>query len=302
VRYFGRVCLSPATHRWTLAAITAPQAAQTQAGGGVFHPPVFHHLAPGAFVGPAHLPVPKPSVVAAESAPDMAPAPPPPAATPPASAPKATHPPPTTAAAPPRRMGTVDQATAEVKSQLQRLRIEYNKPAAIAFDGDTTIVLVVESQDPAAGHAAVAAAGGQNVQANVALSAIVTAQLKGDSDQVAITPLTSDTQAVTTLGNAQWTWTVRAKQPGRATLTLDVFDDVKVQGQDTLYPVRTYTNEFPVRIGGFSWVTWEIGQINPVWQFLGLGTPVVIIGGTVAFLRRRRAAQGRSTEPQGQKP
>ncbi len=137
------------------------------------------------------------------------------------------------------------------------------------------------------------------MQAQVDLGAIVTAQLRGDSDQVQITPLTSDTQAVTSLANTRWSWSVRAKRPGQTTLTLDVFDDVTVDGRDTLYQIQTYTTQFPVQISPLSALKWQFEQIDPIWQALGLGTPVALIVGLIGWIRRPRKAAAASPAPGG---
>jgi hypothetical protein len=279
-RYVGQVCLSIVTHRWALAQFVA----QAPAKAAAAPPQPHYHVALHPFVPP-----PQPVAVAAPPPPAPLQPPPEPAPPPPpvAHAPKP-------AAKPP---GVFDQASDEIKRQIQALQIEYNKPTAISFDSDTVIVLVAESHDTASGHAAVAAAPGQAVQAKVGLSAIVTAQLEGDSDQVQITPLTSDTQAVTSLANTRWSWNVRAKQPGKATLTMNVFDDVTVGGQNTLYQIETYTDEFPVQIGWLSKLRWQFEQIDPIWQALGLGTPVALIGGLVAWFRRPRKGAASPSAP-----
>jgi hypothetical protein len=286
--YAGRACLSTATHQWRVAWLPAKLPAPALAPIAKPPPPTAAYAPPAAvYAAPldhsfqhatphAGAPPPQPAIV-----------PPPPPAAAPVPGGGAIAPGPKPA---PAKVGVLEQASAEIIKQIQAIQIEYNKPDAISFDTDTTIVLVAESHDTASGHALVAGAGGEVMPVTAALSAIVTAQLLGDSDQVQITPLTTDTQAVSSLTNTQWSWNVRAKQPGTASLTLNVFDNVTVNGQSTYYRIKTYTNQFRVVISPLSSLRWQFEQIDPIWQALGLGTPVALIGGLIAWLRRPRKA------------
>jgi hypothetical protein len=293
-QYRGRVCRAPPTGRWTIGPISGQTTAAVKA---LAHPMMLAAPAPAPALEMAMAPPP----VAAKAPPPVAVAPPPaPSAAPPTS-PNTTGaaPPPAAPAAAPAAAGPIAQASDEIKRQIQSIQIAYNKPTTISFDTDTVIVLVAESHDAAAGAATVAGAQGQAVQANVGLSAVVTAQLEGDSDQVQITPLTANTQAVTDFANTQWSWAVRAKQPGQATLTLNVFDDVKVGGRNALYEIETYTNQFPVQISWLSEAKYQFQQIAPIWQGLGIATPVALIGGFVAWLRRPRRSGPSPATPGG---
>ncbi len=179
----------------------------------------------------------------------------------------------------------MDAASGSVQQQLQNLPIQYNRPPTLSFDHDTLLTLVVESQS--SGDAAMAGAAGPVVHAHALLGTTETAHLSGDSSEVQIVPLASETQTITNLSNVQWAWNVRAKSPGETTLALELSADVVVKGQHSWYRVTTYTDRFRVKMSPVSWATWRIGEIEPIYKFLGLGTPVVLLGGLIAFLRRR---------------
>ena len=51
--------------------------------------------------------------------------------------------------------------------------------------------------------------------------------------------------------------------------------------------MRAYTNQFDVSVDPISWLTFTISRIDPIWKWLGLGTPVAIIIGLFGFWRGR---------------
>jgi hypothetical protein len=177
----------------------------------------------------------------------------------------------------------------EIKAQLHIRNIRYNKPSAISFDSDTPISLVVEMAGAGSGQAALANMPGGQVAAVVKLSDKVTAVLTGPPDDVSIVQADPPSDRTLEDGfNAQWIWNVRAKQPGTALLTLEVSTTVQRSGSSVPVQIVTYTDKFPVQISVTSWLKWQIDRIDPIWKWLGLGTPIAIIGGGIAWWRARR--------------
>jgi len=167
------------------------------------------------------------------------------------------------------------------------LPIRYNKPSAISFDSDTTISLVVEMAGAGSAKPVFEELPGGQEATTVKLSNRVVAKLVGPPDQVSITQADPPEERPLMDGtNAQWIWNVRAKQPGKTTLTLEIYAVIQPGGDANTYQMKTYTNSFPVQISWLSQLKWEIDQIDPVWKWLGFGTPVAIACGVIAFFRK----------------
>ena len=294
--YFGAACVAPATGRWTLTRMHALQmtAAMHHVAPIGLHPPTgavaesaHIHLPPFAARDPAPDPTPVPAPAPTPTpAPATTPAPTPPEAVPPPS------PAPTAAAPPPSPALTQETGLA---ARLPTFPIAYNKPSQIAFDRDTTISLVVTVNGAAADS--LKNLPGEKVATSAHLSDDVVAELTGDPAAVKITPRQDKEQRIADLGDVVWVWDVRALTPDPATLTLKLSAKVDLAGRPALVSVRTYTDRFTVQIDPVAKVKWWIGRIDPIWKWLGLGTPVVLIGAVLAFFRRRTAGSAAAKPP-----
>ncbi len=304
--YVGSVCVGAAPAGWTLAGMRPLQSAAMHATALRPHPPTAAPPdatpLPSAAAAPRPAPVPPAApapapAAAATPAPAPAPAPAPTAAPTPvptaaAPGPPPPPPPPAPAAAPAAAATIQDTGLA---ARLPTFPIAYNRPTQIAFDRDTTISLVITVNGAAADS--LRNLPGEKVAASARLSDDVVAELSGDPAAVKITPRQDKEQRIADLGDVVWVWDVRALTPDPATLTLKLSAKVPLAGQPALVPVRTYTDRFTVQIDPVSKAKWWIGQIDPIWKWLGLGTPVVLIGGLLTFLRRRKASPATAKTP-----
>jgi hypothetical protein len=289
----GVVCHSALTSTWRVTSLTPLVIAHPFVAVPVKPPPApapapaSHPQMEEAVVEPSPPPPPPP--------PPAATAPAPPTAAPPAPAPPAADTAAPAAPAPPPAPSPVTQDSAQLLRQLQSVPITYNRPATLSFDQDTPITLVVEGLG-AGSAGALGAFPGQQVSSQALLSPRVTARLTGPSDEVSIQAQSADTQEVSSIANTSWLWQVRARKPGQTTLTLELDANVVIDGKPTPLQVRTYTDRFGVHMNLISRTTYEIQRIDPIWRWLGLGTPVAIIGGFLAWRRRsgRKAASAAS--------
>ena len=189
--------------------------------------------------------------------------------------------------APQPQPGPVSAQSDAMRALFQSMPTRYNRPPTISFDHDTTVGFVVEGQGSGSSAAMLGDLPGDQVAGAEALTPDVVVRLKGPDDEVVIAARTPDQQHVTTLNNTYWFWDVRAKKPGATTLTLTV-EPLDTKGR-SLTPQLVYVNRIKVVIEPVSRVTYWIGVINPLYKFLGLGTPVALIAGAWAFWRRRHA-------------
>ena len=192
-------------------------------------------------------------------------------------APLTTSPPPP----PPVGEGPVSAQRADIERQLEAIPIRYNKPATLSFDHDTPIGLVVEVEGAGTGASAVQGLPGAQVTAVAKLNAKAAAELTGAEDEVAIHPKGPVSLPITGAANSELVWYVRALKPGSTTLTLQIYATVNIGAEQQQVRVRTFTDKFNVVMSPVSWAKYQIGQIDPIWKWLGLGTPVAIIVGVV---------------------
>jgi hypothetical protein len=185
-----------------------------------------------------------------------------------------------------------------VLAQLSDRWIDYNRPPAISFDHDTPVTLVIEMLGKGTGIGALPPGGGLTNEVSVKLSSSVTAILSGPPDDVKISlSEPSATQPLFAGANAQWDWNVKALRPGSVVLNLQLYSTVKANGAATTYQIRTFSDRFRVSMSTTSWLEWQINQIQPIWKFLGLGTPVAIGLGLIAWWRRRARRRGVISTP-----
>jgi hypothetical protein len=237
-------------------------------------------------------PAPPPPSPAPTPAPTPTPPPPEPELGPPPAA--AAAPPP--APGPPAAATPPDSPTSQaVERQLRMQNIRYNKPPAISFDQDTLVSLVIEMAGKGSAIPRFQNFSGNQASASVALGDNAVATLSGPVDDVAIALDNGPALKPLMDGvNTQWIWSVRAKRPGSTLLTLEIDTLVPDGASVRQYQIETFTDRFPVQMSWLSQLTWQIDQISPAWKFLGLGTPVAIIGGLILFFRRRGRGPGPS--------
>ena len=316
--YAGEVCFDPTASQWNVRSIHAtPSAASasviamhglTPRGVTKALPPVLlpgprhiageassygltvpaFHIPAGTTGAPSPAPAPLPGPVPQPASPDAAQLAPvePDAA---ASSALPVTPGPSVPVSGDITVGALSQAVAKNTEQMP---IRYNRPTQIAFEHTTPVSLIVETASVQKAVADLKIFPGEAKSATAALSSVVTARLIGDPSAVIITARMSETQEITNLANVSWIWDVRAIKPGPTSLTLQVIDLLPVGGVVKAIPVVTYTDQINVSVDPIAWMLYEINRIDPIYKFLGLGTPAALVIGVVAWWRSRRKRDG----------
>lgn len=166
----------------------------------------------------------------------------------------------------------------------------------------TRITAVIASADRAAAQASIGKAfTDRHVdQQTVAIGRKVRAELTGDNVEV-IKP-EQTIRDVTSLQNVTFEWLVKPTRPGKATLTLRIFNELVTPGGPIELERPALVHEMSVKIGFLDWLTWQMEQTKGlIWVIGGVLSFVGVVFANRAKLRRwwkrRHTAKADATAP-----
>jgi hypothetical protein len=177
---------------------------------------------------------------------------------------------------------------------LGRGEVAFNKPDRMEFRRPETIQLAIAPAPKRRSAAAALAPGlrGEIREADLALTRIMTAELRGAEGEFAISPQRPQERLVAGTEPVPWTWEVKPLVFGEdKRLTIEVMGVLRIGDERSPpRPVRTFVETFAVDVSLWNRMVYHLGQLAPVW-----GVPTALIaGGWALFLYagRRRAAAG----------
>jgi hypothetical protein len=180
-------------------------------------------------------------------------------------------------------------------SQFKSMPVVYRKPTNLPYGKPSQFSLVIASADLQAARARAAQGnpGGVEVAQSATLGQRVEADLQGDPNVVDIHLEGDAVRDVTNVANVTWTWTVQPKLPQPVTLTVALYNEVTVNGQDEKIDGPAYTDTFSVPMTLWQSIMYGAQQIGLFWG--AVGGLVLAIGGAIAWWVRTRSAKSKAS-------
>ena len=172
--------------------------------------------------------------------------------------------------------------------------LAFNTPDQMHVGETRVLQLVLALGLPASKVAALVVEAGTVQGAAVRVAPTMEARLTGD-EAFAVTPITTEEQAMSHDGPTEWRWNVLSDRPGRHRLHLTVTGLLKVEASEKRRTLKTFDREIEVRVApaqeGRKWVSLATA----------LGA-LAVAGGGLALWRWRRRKRAHSVSPAARPP
>ena len=164
-------------------------------------------------------------------------------------------------------LGSVDS----ILASLDWANIAFNSPQKINLNETAQIELLLSLQKSIDELSGEIAAAGAREGASVKVSNRMEARLSGRSFQ--ITAITSEEQAVGSIGTVEWKWEIKPTAPGLQSLHLTVTALLTVDGTNTRRDVRTFDKRIEVEVTAGQRASEFFGK-NWQWLWAALLLPI----------------------------
>ena len=180
---------------------------------------------------------------------------------------------------------------AEVRDQLSRVPVAYNKPTELPYRRTRTFSLVIDRGQPGTAGEALQGLPGEVTTVEVDVAREMTARLTGPPADVDISLRgANERRRVSRYGDTVWTWDVTAKTTGEIPLTAELIAHLQSPEGPEEFSVRTYSDSFVVQVSFIDRVKLWIAAIDPIWAWI-TGAVATVLGLLAAWakLRGRKA-------------